>query len=130
MNGPIEREVVFESPAGDVWTALTEPGRLSDWFGAETDLRAEPGATATFRFPDGTERRALVERVTPGRRLVFRWLPFERGPDGRPGPALPSRVEIDVSPVDGGTRVRIVETPTGSAGIPRGPIGFRVEAVV
>jgi uncharacterized protein YndB with AHSA1/START domain len=113
----IEREIVLPAGPDEVWEAVTDPGQLGDWFGADVDGDLEPGEVVRFRSPDGTERRALTETVDPPKRLAFRWLPEE----GRSG----SRVEIELDEVAHGTRLRIVETLIDAAVDPVPHIGFR-----
>jgi uncharacterized protein YndB with AHSA1/START domain len=101
-------EISIDAAPGEVWMALVDPVVLSAWFGADGELEPREGAPVRFRFPDGTERRGLVEDVEPGRRLTWRW----RKLDG-PGPGVvvgpPSTVAIDLLPDGDGTRVRVTE---------------------
>ena len=69
----VEREVVVTAVRDEVWTALTDPGRLAEWFANEVELDLRPGGEGVFRWADGEVRRARVERVEAGRELVFRW---------------------------------------------------------
>jgi uncharacterized protein YndB with AHSA1/START domain len=121
----VEREVVIPAPADEVWSALIDPEQLGEWFGAEVEGELEPGDVTTFRFPDGTERRALVEHVQPPRRLGFRWLPYERGADGVVREREGSRVEIDCDETPDATIVRVVERRVEAAVSPFPTIGFR-----
>src|SRR5438093_5595569 len=98
MHDRIERELLVPAPVDDVWPAVSEPGELSEWFGAEVELDVRPGGRGTFRWPDGTERGAVVEEVDAPRRLAFRWLPFERSTDGTHA-VKQTRVEIELEPV-------------------------------
>jgi uncharacterized protein YndB with AHSA1/START domain len=66
-------EVSIDAPSIDVWEALVDPVTLSAWFGAEAELEPREGTPVRFRFPDGRERRGLVQDVVPGRRLTWRW---------------------------------------------------------
>ena len=66
-------EVSIDAPCAQVWDALVDPAALAAWFGAEVELEAREGAPVRFRFPDGSERRGLVQDVVPGRRLTWRW---------------------------------------------------------
>lgn len=52
----VVREVVVEAPVEEVWDALTDPGRLEEWFSE-----------------DGEERDLAVEEVDPGRRVEYAW---------------------------------------------------------
>lgn len=120
----VERETLLPASADEVWESLADPRRLSEWFGADVAGRVEPGEVLTFTLPDGTERRAIVEFAEPGQRLVFRYLPYERTPDGRSRRGEPSRVAINLEPFGEQTVIRITETRVGSAGTPRPQIGF------
>lgn len=70
----VEREVFLESPAHEVWEALTDPEQLESWFATEVDFDPSPGGRAAFRWANGEERDAVVELIEPERRLVLRWL--------------------------------------------------------
>ena len=120
----IERETLLPAGADDVWESLSDADRLSEWFGADVAGKVEAGEVLTFTHPDGTQRRAVVEFAEPGQRLVFRYLPFERTPDGRSRRTESSRVAIHLEPFGSQTVIRITETRVGSAGTPRPQIGF------
>lgn len=112
----IEREVVVPAPPAEVWPALTSSEKMSAWFGADADIEIHPGGRGVFRWPDGTERHAVVEEVQPERKLGFRWLPFERTADGAIVAVPSTRVEITLDEVPDGTRVRVVEQPAFARG--------------
>ena len=122
----VEREVVVPAPPGLVWPALTRPEEISAWFGAEAEIDVRPGGRGLFRWPDGTERAVVVEEVEPARKLAFRWLPFARTPAGDVVTLPPTRVEIALEEVPGGTRVSVVEGAAFSLrterGISAGPV--------
>ena len=92
----VQREIVVPAPIDDVWSALTEPERLQEWFANDVELELEPGGRGTFRWDDGDERRAVVEEVVPERRFSFTW--------------DESLVEIELAEVEEGTRVLVTET--------------------
>jgi uncharacterized protein YndB with AHSA1/START domain len=92
----VEREVVFPASPSEVWEALTEPERLEEWFATEVELDAQPGGEGVFRWGDGDERHAVVREIVEEERLVFDW------EDGY--------VVLELEEVDGGTRVRVLET--------------------
>ncbi len=83
--------------ADEVWEALTEPERLEEWFATEVELDARPGGEGVFRWGDGDERRAVVREIEPEERLVLDW-----DDDGE--------VVLELEEVDGGTRVRVIES--------------------
>jgi uncharacterized protein YndB with AHSA1/START domain len=106
----IERETSVAADPEDVWEALTDAPSLSEWFGASAEIDARPGGKAVFRWPDGSERAAVVEEADAPRRLAFRWLPFERMADGDVVELPATRVEITIEPDGEGSRLRVVET--------------------
>lgn len=108
----VEREVTLPASPDEVWAELIDPDRLGEWFGAEVDGDVSEGEILRFG-----PRRAVVERVEPPRRLVFRWLPTSDEPA--------SRVEIDVDEMPDGSIVRVVERRIASAVSPEQKIGFR-----
>lgn len=115
----IERTVELPASAGEVWAELTEPDRLSAWFGARVDLELRPGGRVSVVAPDGSQRLGVVETVEPARRLAFRWAPFSRAADGTPALRPPGRVEFVLEARDDGTLLAVTETlhpATGVAG--------------
>ena len=92
----VQRKVLLTATPEEIWSALTDPERLEEWFANDVELELEPGGEGIFRWGNGDERRAVVEEVVPKRRLAFSW--------------DESRVEIELVEVDGGTRVLVTET--------------------
>jgi uncharacterized protein YndB with AHSA1/START domain len=99
----VRREILLEAPPEEVWEAVTDPERLAEWFATEVELEPVEGGEGTFRWGDGSERRAVVEEVDPERRFAFRW----REPDGDGE----TRVELELEEVDAGTVLTVVERP-------------------
>jgi uncharacterized protein YndB with AHSA1/START domain len=116
MMERVQRRVELPVSPEEVWPALSEGRRLSDWFGADISMDARPGGKVTFRWPDGRERGAVVENVDPGRRLAFRWLPFERWPQGETVVMGPGRVELELAPAGEGSLLTVSEWGSGRAG--------------
>jgi len=69
----IRKEIVLPARREEVWDALTEPGRLEDWFANDVEIDLRPGGGASFRWSNGEERHATVTEVDPERRLAFEW---------------------------------------------------------
>ena len=93
----IEREIVFPEPPAEVWEALTEPGAAR---GVVRDRgRARRAARRRRRLPLGRRRgaAAVVREAEPEERLVLDW------DDG-------GEVVLELEEVEGGTRVRVIET--------------------
>jgi uncharacterized protein YndB with AHSA1/START domain len=96
----VTRAVTLPAPREDVWAALTEAERLTEWFASKAELELVPGGEGVFRWGDGSERRAVVEEVEVERRLAFLW----GGEDGL------SRVTFILDDDAEGTRVTVTET--------------------
>ena len=100
----VERQVELPVAPPAAGAAVTEAEWLETWLADEAELDLRPGGEARF-VVDGEARSGWVEEVSPpvagGRgTLVFWW----QG-DGEPA----SRVHIELSETDGGTRLRVVE---------------------
>lgn len=93
----IRKEITLPSPREEVWEALTDPERLSDWFANDVELDLRPGGGASFRWANGEERRATVTEVDPERRLAFEW---EDEGD----------VQFTLADAEDGTRLTVIET--------------------
>jgi uncharacterized protein YndB with AHSA1/START domain len=97
----VTREVVLDVPPDEVWEAVVSPDQLADWFGADVDGELAAGEVVRFTSPDGTVRRALIERKDEPRELRWRWLPSATEP--------PSRVDITIDPCGDGSVLRVTE---------------------
>lgn len=109
MDQPITREVTVAAAPDVVWNALTEPGELAAWFGAEAEIDLRVGGAIRFRWPDGTERRGLVVDVDPPRRLAFRWRELRTSTSGL-AVADATVVAFTLETEDDGTRVTVTES--------------------
>jgi uncharacterized protein YndB with AHSA1/START domain len=107
------RSIVVERtmphPPEKIWRALTESSLIDEWL-MQNDFQARVGATFTFRAkPMGNWNGVVHCEVTtfePPRRLVYTW----KGgtvQSAAYGSALDSVVEWTLTPVPGGTRVRM-----------------------
>src|SRR5260370_9767557 len=68
-TGVVRMQDRFDTDIGDLWSALTDPGRLARWHAqVEGDLR--PGGEFRARFTSGWEGTGRVEACEPPRRLL------------------------------------------------------------
>ena len=104
----MRKELRLRASPEEVWGALTQD--LSLWFGAAAEIDARPGGAVRFRWPDGTERRGLVETCDPPRRLAFRWREL-RGAGVGLSIGDVSTVEFVLEPHAGATRLTVTESP-------------------
>lgn len=93
----VTRTIVLPVTRDEAWEALTEPARLREWFANDVELDVRPGGEGMFRWDNGESRRAVVDEVAEGKRLVLRW-----EDDGR--------VELELDDAPAGTRVLVRET--------------------
>ncbi len=70
-KGVVRMEDLLATDVADVWSALTDPSRLSRWYGeVEGDLR--PGGEYRARLhASGWEGRGRIEACEPRRRLLL-----------------------------------------------------------
>jgi len=108
----VRRTIRIHAPLEKVWTAITDPAHISQWFGATVLDGAGPGASGTMTFEGYGAVPIRVEEVDELRSITYRW-----GNDDAAG-ELPTTVTDDTSTVftftldevDGGTQLSVVET--------------------
>lgn len=106
------RVATYPHSVEDVWTALTDPYALAEWLMPTTFF--EPAVGSRFRFqydperlsPSGIVDCEVIESEPP-RRLAWSWQ--NRAPEGAEQPP-PMRVEWTLTPVEGGTRLELVQS--------------------
>ena len=70
----VKREVVLPAERDEVWSALTDPERLQDWFANDVELDLEPGGEGVFRWDDsGGGTRVVVTETLTGDGAVAEW---------------------------------------------------------
>ncbi len=88
----------FDTDPGDLWSALTDPGRLARWMGeVEGDLRLGGEFRARF-FASGWEGTGRVQACEPPRRLLLL----------TKHPGQPDEQVIEVSLASGGDQAILV----------------------
>ncbi len=83
----------FDAPREDVWTAITDPKHVAQWYGGpgftnpvcEMDLRPGGAWHHVMQAPNGAQYKieSVFEEVSPPERLVWRTL---KDPDRDPAP--------------------------------------------
>ena len=110
--GSIEREVRIEASPEVVFDVVSSPEHIRDWWNAETDVAAVPGAAGELLWRDGdtgatqTVQYAVVDAVPP-RLFSFRWThePDQPATDGNS-----LLVTFELVPSGEGTLLRMTET--------------------
>jgi uncharacterized protein YndB with AHSA1/START domain len=110
VERPTTRSIALRVPLDEVWGALTDPARLSEWFGVRAEIDPRPGGAVRFDGPGEAVRRGLVETADPPRRLVFRWRTL-RGSPAELVAGRVSTVEFLLEPNGEGTNLVVTESP-------------------
>jgi len=110
----IEKTVDLKAPVARVWRAITDYRQFGEWFRVRLDGPFEVGKTTTgqITYP-GYEHMtwtSVTEQLEPERLFAFSWPPGDVDPDTRYDDDAKVIVEFHLEPIDGGTRLTIVET--------------------
>lgn len=103
----ITRSIDIAAPITKVWAALTEADLITQWLGDSAEFDAVAGGTGFFGWSEHGKFRVLVEQADAPRLLVYRWA---READTDPAPGRSTVVRIELSEIDGGTRLALVES--------------------
>src|SRR5215472_18635611 len=57
----------------DLWDALTDPGRMARWLGAEVSIQTRPGGAVRLRWEGADEMHGVITAFEPGRLLEYTW---------------------------------------------------------
>jgi uncharacterized protein YndB with AHSA1/START domain len=103
MSGPIIVERHVAAPPAVVYSYLTESVKWARWQGVDATIEAQEGGIFALTMPNGTRARGQFLELDPDRRVVFSWgwVDYEGLPPGS------STVEIELTPENGGTRVKL-----------------------
>ena len=99
----IEQTVTFNASPHDVYEALMDSGKHSQFTGAKASISREVGGT--FTAYDGALSGTILELV-PDAKIVQSW----RGSDDGWVPGHYSTATFTLEAVDGGTRLTFVQT--------------------
>jgi uncharacterized protein YndB with AHSA1/START domain len=101
--GVVRMEDRYDTEIDDLWSALTDPRRLSRWWGdVNGDLR--PGGEFQFSIPNALEGSGRVDECEPPQRLLVTMR------DEEPGPGQPDETVIEAwLTADGGQTLLVVE---------------------
>jgi len=108
----VRRSIRIAAPVEKVWSAVTEPAHISQWFGQAVLDGASVGARGTLTFPDYGAVPLRIEALDEPRMVSYRW-----GNDdalGHPADELDEEhstvFTFTLEPVSGGTQLTVVET--------------------
>lgn len=119
-NG-IELVLHITAPPEVVYGFFLEPEKFEQWMGQGSRLQLREGGDLEVRYPGGAPpARGSVVEVVENRRIVFTW-GYEGGANGLPPGA--SRVLVELTPVDGGTRLTLRHTGLPTEELEQGHLG-------
>ena len=111
----IEKQILLKAPRSRVWRALSSAEEFGKWFGMNlTGKQFIAGKSVqgslTYSGYEHLVIDLLIERVEPEHHLSWRWHPaaIDASVDYSPEPT--TLVEFELSEVDGGTLLRVVES--------------------
>lgn len=120
LQDTINKEIEISAPRERVYAALTDPAKLSQWFPDAVEGEIKPGERPVFDHGEYGRHSVYVVATDPYSYVAYRWIPGTVNvPQGFIGDVLtqPNTLcEFHLDEVDGGTRVRLVES--GFASLP------------
>lgn len=112
-------EHTYAAPISKVWTALTDPAQMKQWYFDVPDFRPEVGCEFDFHTASGEIKKHLLCRVTevdPGRKISYTWKYAGHGGE--------SHVTFALSELAGQTHLRITHVGLASLPLQLTGIGF------
>ena len=98
----INTALKIQKPAHDVFEAIVDPRKMSNYFISKSTGRMEAGKTLTWQFPEfDMQFPVYVDAVELDKRISFRWKDFED--------SVETHVEIVLEQKQDGTLVTITE---------------------
>jgi uncharacterized protein YndB with AHSA1/START domain len=114
MSDRIEKSVEIKAPVSRVWRALTDHTEFAQWFRVKLEHPFVAGAVTRGNVTSaGYEHLKFEVTVTakePERYFAFTWHPFPIDPNEDYSKEVPTLVEFTLEPINGGTRLRVVES--------------------
>jgi uncharacterized protein YndB with AHSA1/START domain len=98
----IKQTIKVAAPPAAVYDALTDPKQHTEF--TEAKASGKPVVKGKFTAYDGYIEAKYIELVK-GKKIVQEWITTE-WPEGYP----PSRLEIDLKPVEGGTQLTMIHS--------------------
>ena len=108
----VRRTIRIAAPIEKVWSAVTAPEHISQWFGeARLDGRGV-GARGTLTFPDYGAVPLRIEALDEPHTVTYRWGNDDAlgTPPAELDEATATVFTFTLEPVDGGTQLTVVET--------------------
>jgi uncharacterized protein YndB with AHSA1/START domain len=134
MSSPtdrIERTILLKAPRSRVWRALADAKEFGSWFGVDFNgqsFAAGKLVRGQVTYP-GYEHIAMevqIEQLVPERLLSWRWHPAAIDPAVDYSQEPTTLVVFEIEDVEGGTRLRVVESGLDNIPLARRATVFRL----
>ena len=111
----IERHIDMNAPITRVWRALTDHTKFSAWFGGTLNGPFQVGRSVRADFGECCGHKDARANITvvamdPEHYFAWHWHPFAIDPAQDYSAEEPTLVEFRLQPIDGGTRLSVVES--------------------
>jgi len=116
MTDRIEKTIDLKAPIDRVWRALTDHREFGAWFGVQLDAPFAPGQASRGRMGkadcghDDVRWNAVVQKMDKPRLFSFTWHPYAIDPKVDYSGEAQTLVEFMLEKIDGGTRLKVVES--------------------
>ena len=98
----IKASLMMGKPAEEVFEAIVDPSKMSNYFISKGSARMEEGRTITWRFPEmDLEFPVHVKKVETGKYISYTWADFRDGTE--------TLVEFTLTPKNNATFVTVTE---------------------
>ena len=104
----IEKKIVIDAPAEEVWKALTDPDELTNWFCLDSEVTPGVGGSITLAWAPDMRGEHEIFAWHPGRHLQTGW--FEPVGEGK---RVPLVVDYFLEGEGGKTVLRLVHSGFG-----------------
>ncbi len=110
FNDSIQRVLTFPLPIERVWSAITDPAEVRQWFGDQSEYDLREGGEGFLRWGD-TAIRMQVTVLDPPHRFSYRWASGPESDLSVPfAKATQTLVEYTLEEVPGGTQLTLIES--------------------
>lgn len=79
-SNAIERKLILKASQKQVWEALTNPKKLSQWFGQSAEFELLSGCIGHFGWDNHGKFAMRIEQVQPNSYFAWRWMAKKDAP--------------------------------------------------
>jgi uncharacterized protein YndB with AHSA1/START domain len=132
-NDRIERTILLKAPRSRVWRALSNAAEFGAWFGVDFKGKAFVAGKpvrgkVTYASYEHIVMEVQIERMEPERLLSWRWHPAAIDPAVDYSDEPTTLVEFELSEVEGGTVLTVVESGLDKIPLARRATVFRLNS--